>query len=265
VSISPIPSAQQHADSMAYFGYFSHWDTQGFKPYMRYSLLGGTGAVAENAGLDSCTTSPPNDSLTTLSDCSLQNIENGLANSEWGMMNNDVACCNNGHRDNILDPAHNRVSLGISYNQASGRVYLVEDFEDAYLQLSQPIQQSTGEISIIGGSSSSIQVSQLTVFYDSTPVTMTNDQLDATFAYDPGSFVGGVFPPCSQACTFYPNGVSSYASTWQATGTAIDIQFSMASFFAKDGSGVYTIYLQTGSSTGSAVLMYSVFNTAPGG
>lgn len=26
---------------MLYYDYFSHWDTQGYKPYVRYTLLGG--------------------------------------------------------------------------------------------------------------------------------------------------------------------------------------------------------------------------------
>ena len=43
VTLSPIPSAQQHADSMLQSGYFSHWDTQGYKPYMRYSVSGRDG------------------------------------------------------------------------------------------------------------------------------------------------------------------------------------------------------------------------------
>ena len=40
VVVSSVLSGQQHADSMAYYGYFSHWDNQGYKPYMRYTLLG---------------------------------------------------------------------------------------------------------------------------------------------------------------------------------------------------------------------------------
>ena len=48
VTLSPIPSAQEHADSMLQNNYFSHWDTQGYKPYMRYSILNGTGFVEEN-------------------------------------------------------------------------------------------------------------------------------------------------------------------------------------------------------------------------
>ena len=48
VTLSTEPSAQQHADSMLEYGYFSHWDIYGMKPYMRYTLLGGTEGVEEN-------------------------------------------------------------------------------------------------------------------------------------------------------------------------------------------------------------------------
>ena len=263
VSLSPVQSAQQHADSMAYFGYFSHWDPQGYKPYMRYSLLAGMGAVAENVGQTYCTTSPATSTLLYQAPCSLQTIENGLAASEWGMMNNDAACCANGHRDNILDPAHNRVSLGISYVPSTGEEYLVEDFEDSYLQLSQPIQVSSGQIQIVGTSTSLSQISQIQVYYDPTPHAMTVQQLDATFSYDPGTFVGGVFPPCSGGCGYYPGAVSDYATSWQVSGGSINISFSMADLFGADGPGVYTIYLTTGSSTGSALLTYSVFHSGP--
>jgi uncharacterized protein YkwD len=40
--------SRAHAQDMAAQGYFSHWDTQGLKPYQRYALDGGTGFTAEN-------------------------------------------------------------------------------------------------------------------------------------------------------------------------------------------------------------------------
>ncbi len=48
VSLSSIDSAQLHAEDMLKNGYVSHWDMNGYKPYMRYTLAGGQGAVAEN-------------------------------------------------------------------------------------------------------------------------------------------------------------------------------------------------------------------------
>jgi uncharacterized protein YkwD len=259
VSLSEVPSGQQHADSMVYYGYFSHWDPQGYKPYMRYSLLGGTGAVAENIGQTNCTDSSADSTLLTVQPCDLTTIENGIAASEWGMMNNDLQCCNNGHRDNILDPQHNRVSIGIAYDTTSSTIYFVEDFEDYYLGLSGPVAGSGNSVTIQGSLSKSLGVTQLVVYYDPTPTAMTVSELDSTFAYGPGSFVGGVFPPCSNSCEYYPGAVSVYASKWQVTSSGIAIEFSLADFKNADGAGVYTIYLQTGDNTGTAFITYSIF------
>ena len=52
VTLSPEPSGQQHADSMLTNNYFSHWDTLGEKPYMRYTTLNGTGFVEENVAYE---------------------------------------------------------------------------------------------------------------------------------------------------------------------------------------------------------------------
>ena len=54
-------------------------------------------------------------------------------------MNNDSECCGNGHRDNILNSFHNRVSIGVSYDAT--HVYFVEDFETFLTSLSTPISQ----------------------------------------------------------------------------------------------------------------------------
>ena len=128
VGLSSVPSGQQHADSMLYFGYFSHWDPQGYGPQQRYTLLGGTGAVSENIGLTYCTDSPPNSTQLMVQPCSPTTIEYGIAVVEWAMMNNDLECCNNGRRNNILDPRVSGVSIGIAYDSSSHVIYFVEDF-----------------------------------------------------------------------------------------------------------------------------------------
>ena len=251
VTLSVIASGQQHADSMTFFGYFSHWDVQGYKPYMRYTLLGGTGAVAENIGLDYCTSSPVSASSVTPTSCTTSTIENAIANSEWGMMNNHMLCCNNGHRKQHSDPTHNHVSIGIAYNASTSTLYFVEDFEDSYMNLSSPILSQGNQITIAGYLASQLQISQLVVYYDSLPQPMTANQLDATFAYDPGTFIGGVVPPCSNSCEYYPSGTTAQASVWNTNAQSIDIAFSLNQFITVQGAGVYTIYLDTGASTGT--------------
>jgi uncharacterized protein YkwD len=105
VSLGYNQAAQQHADSMLYYGYFSHFDTQGYKPYMRYSLLGGHGADFENIAYFSYSI----DHFTSTSV-----VEQGIRDLEHSMVYNDSACCNNGHRYNILDHLHNIVSIGLA-------------------------------------------------------------------------------------------------------------------------------------------------------
>ncbi len=240
VILSPIPSGQEHADSMLVNGYFSHWDTQGYKPYMRYSLLNGTGFVEENVAYES-TTLP---TFVTTAD-----VENAISSLEWQMMNNDSACCQNGHRDNILTSFHNRVSIGVAYD--SNNVYFVEDFETFLTSLSLPIDQGT-TVSLTGNTSTPLNPTSILIFYDATPQPLTSVQLDTQYygSYDQGTFLGGVVPPCNGIlgrCLQFSQGVTEQASTWATSGNYIDIKFSLENFLSSNGNGVYTVYLVQGS------------------
>jgi uncharacterized protein YkwD len=129
LSLGTIPSGQQHADSMIYFNYFEHTDNQGYTPQQRFEMLGGgNNLMGENQGMDYCTDSPASATQVYPASCNIQTIESGIANSEWQMMNNDVVCCNNGHRMNILDTSYTSVSIGISYSSSDSTIYFVEDF-----------------------------------------------------------------------------------------------------------------------------------------
>lgn len=248
VVVSTIESGQQHADSMLYYGYFSHWDTQGFKPYMRYTLLGGTGAVEENIAYERWT--GPH-FLTT------QSIEKGLSDLEYQMMYNDSACCSNGHRDNILGALHNRVSIGVAYSPTA--LYLVEDFENYYIHLSWSVSGNYA-VSLSGTQIAPVDPSQITVFYDSYPAAETIGQLNnSPHSYDQGTFIGGVLPPCSLSCPYYQGQTTVHADVWQFRGAAADVQFSLANFVARFGPGVYTVYLQQGTDSTSALTSVSLF------
>ncbi len=249
VTLGAIQSGQQHSDSMAYFGYLSHWDTQGYKPYMRYTMMGGSGGVEENAALDYCTNSPANATGVIPTDCTLQTIENGMANAEWAMMNNDVQCCNNGHRENILNPIHNKISIGIAWNSTTQAVYFDEDFEDAYTSFKMPLY-SGGVVTLSGTTSKSIDVTEVAVYYDPTPQPLNTTQLSSSpynDGYDAGTALGAVFPPCAGGVLLCPpnttdGGVAVYASVWNLSPGAFEIQFDPSRFFAH-GSGVYTLYM----------------------
>ena len=255
VTISPIQSAQQHADSMLYFGYFSHWDTQGLKPYMRYTILNGTGFVEENVAYEY--TSLPS-YLTTSA------VESAISTLEYQMIYNDSACCQNGHRDNILTPFHNRVSIGIAYD--STHVYFVEDFETDYISFGSPLAQSGNQVSLIGNTTQALNPDTIMIFYDNPPTNLNASTLNNDYygSYGQGSFVGGVLPSCNflAGCSSYDGYITVYASAWQVTSTSIDIQFSLSKFVAQDGNGVYTLYMLQGNQTNPEYLMsISVFET----
>ena len=253
VVLSPVPSAQQHADSMLQNGYFSHWDTLGYKPYMRYTILNGTGFVEENVAYEA-TTLP--------SFVSTSSVESAIGALEYQMMNNDSACCQNGHRDNILTRYHNRVSIGVAYD--STNVYFVEDFETYLASLSTPIDQNN-VITLTGNTSVGINPNSVLIFYDAPPQTLTTAELTSQYygSYDQGTFLGGIVPPCNTIfgrCLQFAQGITDQATTWQISGNSVNIQFSISDFVHKSGIGVYTIYLVQGSqSSPEYITSISVF------
>ncbi len=93
-------------------------------------------------------------------------------------MNNDSACCGNGHRDNILNEFHNRVSIGIAYS--STYVYFVEDFETYYATLNTPISQGNS-ITLEGNTSQTLNPTSVEVYYDTTPSSLTPSILNSAY------------------------------------------------------------------------------------
>jgi uncharacterized protein YkwD len=245
VTLSPILSAQQHACSMEQNNYFSHWDTQGYKPYMRYTILNGTGAVEENVAYESATSFFP--AFTTTSQ-----VEQAIRTLEYDMMYNDSACCANGHRDNILSPFHNRVSIGVMYN--SNSVYFVEDFENYYINLNSTSIFNSADSNVVlsGTTNQSLNPDSVEIFYDPTPTPLNATILNTEYQrpYDSGTFLGGVIP-CSRGllnnCEQFQDGITVEPNSWTVTANSISIVFSLTQFISQQGSGVYTIYLTSGT------------------
>lgn len=287
VTLSGVVSGQQHADSMAYYGYFSHWDNQGYKPYMRYTLLGGTGSVEENVALNYCTTSQPNSTHEVAAACSLQTVENAINGSEWMMLNNDTACCGNGHRQNILDPLHNRVSLGVAYNSTT--VFLVEDFESSYIG-NETLQVSAGTVTLHGrmlayqqGWMESQSGAEISVYFDPTPSSISlgdlrlmtscdkyselNESVACQYqgAYTPGKPISTVFFPCPAGRVCSRSGNFTYAQEWQIAFTTgnFDILFSISELESTYGSGIYTFYLWPAEVAAGPITSVSVFVPGP--
>lgn len=248
-------AAQQHSDSMLYYGYFSHFDTQGYKPYMRYTLLGGRGADFENVA--SSTFGP------FVSDSA---VEGGIRQLEELMVHNDSACCSNGHRYNILDSLHNVVSIGVAYN--NNVVYFDEEFENEYMNLNLTVTSSTAAnpyyVTMKGTTLQQVtSPTAIYVAYDQPPAAETTTQLNGgPREYTPGTLLGGVLPPnFFGGCGQFTSGTTVCADRWQFGGGTVDIAFSLAQFVKSSGPGVYTVYLVTGTDTNSAITTVSTFIT----
>ncbi len=213
-------------------GYFSHWDTQGYKPYMRYTLLGGKGSVSENVAY-------------MWSTGTITDVKSALKKLEYGMMYDD-ASSNWGHRDNILDSFHNKVSIGIATNRT--HVYLVQDFEDDYVNLS--VTTSFGHVRINGTiHQSKPEISQIAIRFDNisdlTVQQLSNPPYDGSYAS--GAYVGMVVPPPEPGTEYIPpeTGILVIATTWDQAGQNIDLTFDLSPAVSESGTGVYTLYLYT--------------------
>ncbi len=256
VTLSNEPSGQQHSDSMLVGDYFSHWDPYGMKPYMRYTLVGGKGAVQENiafresatCGIFGCTGNI--------------NVKQALQQMEYEMMYNDSACCNNGHRENILTPQHNQVSIGIAYNASS--VYFTEDFINDYVSWSNyGINPSNDEMYAVGTLPGGYTLSSIQINYDQPAQNMTRAQLDNTSSYSSGTTVAGIV---SSPLYYYSNIQTIVADQYSTNGNGFNVAFNMRSTISKNGPGEYTVdvWLNDSSGAGFVGSSYTIFVNGSG-
>ena len=94
-------AAQQHAEALLRHNISGHWGVDGLLPQMRYTLAGGVNYVSENVSTYRLRPGMP---------YRKQGPEALLRRSHQGLMTSP------GHRKNILDKWHKKVSLGIDCN-----------------------------------------------------------------------------------------------------------------------------------------------------
>jgi len=244
VTLSNINSAQIHADNMLKHNFFSHWDLNGYKPYIRYTLAGGQGSVSENcAWMYSSGFIDPKEALEDM---------------QWNMMYDDAGS-DWGHRDNILNSFHNKVSIGISYNNTA--ICLVQDFEDNYVSW-DTLTVSNNEVIMKGTTiKQESSILQIAIYYDN-PLPLTTQQLGNPpydKGYDTGTFVGIVVSPLPSGWEYQQpdEGILIIANGWNETLQGFNINFDLSTAFAQCGKGVYTLYL--GTESNNHLTTYSVW------
>lgn len=167
-------AAQAHAEEMASYVYLSHWNLAGYGPEHRYFFAGGRDAVRENVYAyyqrSSAGVGIP-----------IQDWKAIVENAQEALMESA------GHRDNILQPSHTHVGIGIGYNAALGEVRIAQEFVDRYVTL-EPVAESVRagqsvEIAgrVLPGASSPL----INLAYEPFPTPMSVADLNKTSEYTP--------------------------------------------------------------------------------
>lgn len=169
-------AGQRHTDEMATKGFYSHWDTLGKKPWQRYNEAGGMNNDTENFA-------------ATYGSCKSKNSmfsPTELKHLEWLFMSEKPP--EDGHRLQILHPAHNRVGIGLStYADSSGnsRICLVQEFIDEYGQYEKiPSIISRGKpFRVAGRLYPGLKIASISIHWEPDPKPMTLQELANTGPY----------------------------------------------------------------------------------
>ncbi len=246
-------AARQHAADMLANYYLSHWDTGGLKPYMRYTVAGGSNYERENsayAGWYDRTENP--DRYQPL------DVLGEIQQLEYKMMYDD-ATSDWGHRDTILYKWNKKVSLGIAYD--NHRLALVEQFEGDYVEFTVLPQVSNGILSMNGRVTLG-SIDSVVIYFDPLPQPQSQAELLASpRSYGLGDEVGSIVsppPPGYFYSSLPPNTVQ--AGVWEVDGQGnFSIQADVSPIIGQT-TGVYTVVIWVNAGGESVNLTnYSIF------
>lgn len=248
VRLSDNAAAQIHAQDVLEQLSLSHYMSSGEKPYMTYSMTGGAGYVAQNAafvGYDR----PEQCGGYVL--CTKINPSSGMLDQHNGMMFDD-AHANWGHRDNILDPHHTHVSIGVAYTDYT--LAFVQNFEARHIEgagaaggPANPISlDSSGKIKVAGRMDAGLDVHSIAVHYDPLPSTQTYRIHVNDMSYGLGEAIAYIFEP-------HPRGYVSTGETllvadrWSVSGGSVLIEFDAPAAMAENGAYTFNVWLTDGA------------------
>lgn len=247
VQLSGNIAAQMHAQDVLEQLAISHYMSNGEKPYMTYSMTGGAGYVAQNVafggydrpwqcgGYVICTKIDPATDILA--------HHNGMmfddAHADWG------------HRDNILDPYHTHVSLGVAYTDYT--LVFVQNFETRRIEgigpTGGPVNpvslDGAGRIRVSGSMDAGLDVHSIDVYYDPLPSTRTYRMHANDMSYGLGDPIAYVYEP-------HPYGYISTGETiimanqWRTSGGSVFIEFDAPADMSKNGAYTFYVWLTDG-------------------
>lgn len=236
VKLSLNQAAQVHAEDVFRNKQISHWMSNGEKPYMTYSRYGGEGGMGQNVAIAGFSREQYDECVrNALYDCEKIDPVPTIRELEYEMMYNDLECCADGHRNNILNEYRTDVSIGIAYDRYY--LVLVQNFENNY---GLDIDVEEQSVSISG--ETDVTIDHLAVYYDPIPAPSAYEDNKRSLSYSGGQLVAYVVKPLPPG--FYYEKPDGYrllvANQWAAnTGGPVDISFNLARAVVADG--VYTV------------------------
>jgi hypothetical protein len=238
----------------------THLSRNGMKPYMLYSVYGGTNYMEQNVAI----TGYDNDELKKCNDLRCHKIEphEQISTAQWSMLHNDTICCDDNHRRNILDRHHTHVSIGIAYSDYY--FVLVENFENNYLMLDQQITRDNKNVQIVGKiapSNSTYTIDRIGIYYDPLPTRLFWEDNKSANSYNLGDLVAIVAKPAPLFELYEKpaNYELVEAKRWYNDNKVLDIRFDLSSVMSRPG--VYTVvtYLKDNKLDSFPAGTYSMF------
>lgn len=237
VELSSNQAAQMQAEDVFRTKQISHWMTNGEKPYMTYTQYDGEGSVQQNVAIAGFSPEQYEQCMTNvLVKCEEIEPLSTIDQLQYEMLYNDKECCNDGHKDNILNPRHTHVSIGIVYDQYY--LALVQNFENNH-GLDVEVEDSEIEIS---GTLLDGQLDHIAIYYDEMPTRAVYEQNKHLLSYSAGELVTVVVKPLPPG--YYYESLEGIdvieADRWTVQRDSINIGFDLAD--AVDEDGVYTLF-----------------------
>ena len=238
VELSSNQAAQIHAEDVFGTRQISHWMTNGEKPYMTYTQYDGEGSVQQNVAIAGFSPEQYEQCVTNvLIKCEEIEPLSTIDQLQYEMMYNDKECCNDGHKNNILNPRHTHVSIGIVYDQYY--LALVQNFENNY-GLDVDVEDSS-EIEI-SGTLLEGQLDHIAIYYDEMPTRAAYEQNKDLLSYSAGELVAVIVKPLPPG--YYYESLEGYdiieADRWIEQSDSVNIGFDLANAVEEDGA--YTLF-----------------------
>ena len=184
VVLDDNPTAQLHAEDMRANCFGGHWGSDGKKPYMRYTLNGGTHNSAENAsGSSYC---PPDPSRYAYAP-----LYGRVARAHEGLMNSPD------HRDNLLRAGHRKVGLGFAYQRPN--LWVAQLFTSDHIEYVQLPSIEEGVLTFgyrLTNGATDLEFPAY-VHFDPPPHDLARGQLMRTYCYSSGQRIAGILPQLS--------------------------------------------------------------------